>query len=193
MNYCTRQFFTLSQVCHRLRSEFLPIYQKRTRVSIQPGDLQKYIDVFLNAPSVSLENVVGNIALTLYPREENYEDDITPLMRLAQYSTYFHATIVDHTMSHGDGFVTVVNKFFRHDEAPLLHAYLRNAVEKIELCKKSDEIFYKIHLGLRKEYWEDWMEGWSYRNRDMWMGCREVEDAMVNWGTGRGLDLSGAK
>ncbi|KAF2832506.1 hypothetical protein CC86DRAFT_401273 [Ophiobolus disseminans] len=42
----TRLFYALTQVCHRIRTEFLPIYWAKNTVHVYHTDLHAYIDLF---------------------------------------------------------------------------------------------------------------------------------------------------
>ncbi|CAN9430071.1 unnamed protein product [Alternaria alternata] len=69
----SRQFFGLTQVCRKLRVEYLPIYNAHTIVSIDCVHTASYIDTFILSAGVEPKQARGN--LIVRTRTPAYHDE----------------------------------------------------------------------------------------------------------------------
>lgn len=183
----THTFFSLTQTCRQIRSEFRPIYLEQTQIAVDLWDLDEgFIPIFLTPTGTSVDDVVGNLVIAIFLKEEVYYYNITPIIRLAQQAKRLNVTIAyskDYLCSHGNDFLLLANKFFSPEESPLLHEYLQDAVEKIQLFVEPDipSISFQLHLneGL---YDDEWMDEWARRYKCFTDPLSDwTENSMAEW------------
>lgn len=169
------QYASLTQVCRKLRTEYLPIYNAQTVFAVKLEELAAYVDIFVNSSGTAQEDFVGNLIVSGsdYPVDTKFDFrvlmDTSSKTKLLNISWYSDASIDRLDMT------PMLNAFLRPDEHQSLRNYVDRAITTIELRPTNYQPL-TIWLGVRRQYWEYWMVYW---NED----CDTSLHGPVPWGT----------
>ncbi|KAI8931001.1 hypothetical protein NX059_012012 [Plenodomus lindquistii] len=82
-----RSFYSLTQVCRQIRSEYNPLYRARTRVHVHIEDIHEYVRTLINMSNGKGDNLVGKLIMRgnscVAPFMGSYFD-LTPLINTAK-------------------------------------------------------------------------------------------------------------
>ncbi|KAF9697510.1 hypothetical protein EKO04_004118 [Ascochyta lentis] len=197
-----RQFFSLTQVCRSIRSEFSPLYRARTLVSLTPENLYEYISIFLTPPNITDDQITGLITLNLTANPNTTSCiDLKPLLQLLQRAKNLHVgtrDIIDCPCTpapapaandHAPTIPEILTNLYDIHDLPLFYDYVDQAMTCLEL-ECDDEKGVEIVFELAPRYWEDWMGEWSKPDHDPdYRIPIELEERVVRWGRGCGMRL----
>jgi hypothetical protein len=186
-----------------IRSEFLPLYRARTRVSVMPPDLYKYISTFLAPPGVSDDEIVGFITLDLSEHPHTTACiDIKPLLQLLRRAKNLRVGTPDiiYIQGHSDSdprenereptIQEILVDLYDIQDLDIFYDYVDKAMTTLELeCDDMKGV--EIVFELDPEYWEAWMGEWSKPDHDPnYRIPIELEDNVVRWGRQCGMELN---
>ncbi|KZM18881.1 hypothetical protein ST47_g9967 [Ascochyta rabiei] len=197
-----RQFFSLTQVCRSIRSEFSPLYRARTWVSLIPQDLYDYIGTFLAQPGVTGDEMVGLITLDLAAQPHTTACiDMKPLLQLLRRAVNLHVGTPDITNppfvpglrpgieNREPSIQNILVDLYDIYDMCMFHEYMNEAMTALELeCDDAKGVEVVFELG--PEHWEVWMGEWSKPDHDPdYRIPIELEDKVVRWGMQCGMEL----
>ena len=198
------QYFALTQVCRRIRIEYLPLFRFNTIDIVTPQHLYEYIDTFLALPGMSDDQVIGSVLLDF---EANVDIclDIKPLLQRLRKSKNLRVGTYDFTtVSEVEGVVRITDfppppelpdvlvEIYDIHNVDSFYDYVEMAMMALEL-EHGEQKGIEIVFVLKPEYWEDWMGEWSKPDHDPnYRIPLELADNVVQWGRGCGMELNRA-
>ncbi|KAI8930992.1 hypothetical protein NX059_012003 [Plenodomus lindquistii] len=166
-------YLSLTQVCHQIRSEYRPLYYRRTQVVVSVKKLFEYIQTFV-APhgfeprlAVHFINVRPESAVYDRPTRTRRTHSLYVLPLIDLQSTCPELNIsfcpTDHIARFGP---RVLNPLFNHRDYPKLRSYLRDHVSKVDVSSDPSGL-YKLSLSIKRGSGKAWMHRvktsrWSY-------------------------------
>ena len=190
--------FPLTQVCRKIRAEYLPIYQARHKIRIQHGDADAYFRDLVFHPAR------GKLVIAYRPTSlrKGYQPfDILPLRRRLDTAPLFKVGFSLGTfhlifrMDYMYGLVEPLHKFLH----ALIHAspdtalatFIDKAVTAVELCsanKWGDSYRgFLILFRIKPELWERWMHAWTEYAEVL---DNEQEDEVIAGMSAIGMDFA---
>lgn len=185
----------LTQVCHQLRAEFLPIHRARVKIFIYINSLAGYLQDTVLKVYGDLSFARGNIVIDMaYPRYSG-SPDFRDLMLLCAQAPQFKVSFAE-----GIGVSPLIYKAILHaNKWPAWHEYIaRKSIsirptldwfphnDMYEACiyyNRKDVCIDNLRLAVKPEFAEEWM--YTYRpNKPTQADLEECHE----WCRGLGLD-----
>jgi hypothetical protein len=193
----------LAQVCHDIRSEFLPLYRSVIVDNVLPQDLYEYIEAFLRMPSTSDDQIAGSVIIDFSGNMSSVLD-IRPLLLLLRNVKKLHVGTYDivepEGFQHGGYFPTpdirdILSDLYDIVDLVAFYDYVERAMTRLEVeCDDTKGV--EIVFELIPEYWENWMGVWSRPQDDPQSRVGiplEIAENVVHWGRGCGMELNRAE
>ncbi|XPS72762.1 hypothetical protein M3J09_004922 [Ascochyta lentis] len=163
-----QQFFGLTQVCRQIRSEYLPLYRSRTKVTCRalPHNVYDYIDTFLKRSGVKDEDVVGDLIID-FKAGRLQSINIKPLLQLSKKAKHFSVRIKDNLQFCGNNepkwnLEELVDQILFVKNKPAFSNWLETAVFALELTSDDEYLFIgDIAFFINGTQWEPWMKYWG--------------------------------
>ncbi|KAF1931239.1 uncharacterized protein M421DRAFT_417892 [Didymella exigua CBS 183.55] len=167
------QFKGLTQVCRKLRTEFLPQYNQRTKVHIRLDEFESYLQDVLRVGHIEDRAVVGDVTAYLAGCERSIDLDLLLLVQLSGLAKGFNVRINLYRNYYLDNWVA---KLLQSSRSPTIFNRIESTVQKIRLSE-NDEGVIGLVLQMRKGHWEEWMDHWC---GDGTSSDRTVEKALLD-------------
>lgn len=182
-----RQFLGLTQVCHMVRSEFLPIYRAQTKVSLLHYDFHEYIDTVLVSEGVSDDKVVGHLTLGIIGNEPLVRLNLKSLLQLMRRAKNLRLEFP--IPMKGWTLEDMLVDMFDIRDKDTFYEYMSKAIAAFELLC-GEYLDTKFMFEISPGYWEAWMEDRCRPDHDPDTSFPQGWDLkVVQWGTQCGMDL----
>lgn len=152
-----RQFKGLTQVCRKIRDEFLPLYNQRTSVSVPAHEVEFYLKKVLRAGSIQDTQLKGSVTGFLQGSIFAVDIDVLPLMRTVASAERLYLR-----------FDTDIHDSIAMWATELLRlATSTQAVDAIEHTMSQIRIRHNgwgtlgVWIKIENDMWEEWMKGWN--------------------------------
>ncbi|KAF2846181.1 hypothetical protein T440DRAFT_246528 [Plenodomus tracheiphilus IPT5] len=183
-----RSYFSLTQVCRTIRSEYRPLAMARTKIHVDSAETHRYLDAFVLAGGIKPARAVGNIVL-LEGQCYHWDApepptliDFQPLITLHQAAS--RLSIKFDERNHRGFKGNLLNPLMSQD---MLSAQLRNFLDhhisSVELCV-APYVDMCMHFSMKPLHLEQWMRKWPMTRQ--WHDMRD-SGAMREWA--ESLDL----
>ncbi|KAF9691636.1 hypothetical protein EKO04_010259 [Ascochyta lentis] len=126
-----RKAYSLTQVCHQIRDEFLALYRQNVKVSIRIDDLERYISEVIQPLNTDPTAVSGNISIIFESSGAiNFRDIIT----LHNRAPHLHLSVPQDRAS-SDMMSILLNPHLWRE----FHAYIAEKTEQVQLHIEPDK------------------------------------------------------
>ncbi|KAH9878105.1 hypothetical protein J1614_003322 [Plenodomus biglobosus] len=168
-------FFNFTQVCREIRKEYRPLYFAKTEFHVSVEELPDYVNTFISPPGSEPSSAVGKIVLMDMvgrkhdPRRNSVTDrdryvkgqreplnlDLLDLIHLEKVSE--NLSIRSYHKDFQYCFARyILDPFLDSKNTPKLHAYLDEAVIRVQLLVKKTR-GHVIQLDIKKDFCKEWM------------------------------------
>ncbi|KAI8931002.1 hypothetical protein NX059_012013 [Plenodomus lindquistii] len=185
-----RQYYSLTQVCHQIRNEYLPLYRARTETYIRLDDINEYINSIIVVPGSAASEAIGKVVVISETCDLDAQQpfDLLALAKQAQTAPGF-SIAMGRSMSNCNFMFNeeysmaqdFVNPLWNSARYPQLRAYVDEAISAIVWEKKSHYCVLRIRMKKGSEP--------PFRS-DRWPPSDDDEAKRRLWLTSLGLQVS---
>jgi hypothetical protein len=199
----SRQYLSLTQVSHRIRNEFRPIYHEQTNVNVQICDLADYLQDVLEVGHIEDKSVAGNISAELVASDAPFAISVMRLLNLSASSVRLRLSFLPKGFCGCTSFSEFFYEMFRACFAQLFNEMLRTEKDALVLERSGSPVSeialighvsgwqcFAVYLFVKKSAWEEWMDYWNDEAAHAYSpGGRDMIERGKVWARSIGLSL----